>query len=312
VCEATENSNFCKDCQQVGPVCGDGVCDAGEGSWNCPADCPSFCGDGVCRPDEVDTCQGDCPPSVTCGDGQCSAFENNQNCPGDCQNVTPTHPPTATIPPAAATATPGVTASPTDAPTPTAEPTEEEEEETAEPDTAPADEPAASPPAPEAEEVTACEIVPGADLSTDVVDDTLASLSGGASNRQGGPVLWVACAEGAGEVCLPPEAIALSSAGSQPVLLDCDGRNECRSYPLREQADGLWCASAGADEDPISCEAGCAVVDQTMLRRGVPLQTAALVGIPLAVLVGGGLAAFVILSRRSREEPAGEGEDDTG
>lgn len=310
MCEATENSNFCKDCQQVGPVCGDGVCDPGEGSWNCPADCPSFCGDGVCRPDEVDTCQNDCPPSVTCGDGVCSAFENSQNCPGDCQNVTPTQPPTATIPPAAttATATPGVTASPTDAPTPTAEPTEEEE--TAEPDTAPADEPTDSPPAPDVAAEADCEIVPGVELSEAVVSDTLDSLSG-ASNRQGGPVLWVTCEEGTREVCLPPEAIALSSAAGQPVLLDCDGQSECRSFLLREEADGLWCAFTGVEQDPITCAAGCAVVDQTMLRRGVPLRTVALVGIPLALLVGGGLAGFVLLSRRKREEPAGEGEDET-
>ncbi|MBI4896367.1 MAG: PGF-pre-PGF domain-containing protein, partial [Candidatus Aenigmarchaeota archaeon] len=44
-------------------VCGNGVCEAGESSDSCAADCskPSVCGDGVCGVDEdYATCAGDC------------------------------------------------------------------------------------------------------------------------------------------------------------------------------------------------------------------------------------------------------------
>ncbi|MBN2560471.1 MAG: hypothetical protein JXQ75_06035, partial [Phycisphaerae bacterium] len=40
VCDAGEDSTNCpQDCEAGGPVCGDGVCDAGEDSTNCPEDC---------------------------------------------------------------------------------------------------------------------------------------------------------------------------------------------------------------------------------------------------------------------------------
>ncbi|MBN2561706.1 MAG: hypothetical protein JXQ75_12330, partial [Phycisphaerae bacterium] len=40
VCEVGEDSTNCpQDCETGGPVCGDGVCDAGEDSTNCPQDC---------------------------------------------------------------------------------------------------------------------------------------------------------------------------------------------------------------------------------------------------------------------------------
>jgi hypothetical protein len=51
---------------QNADACGDGVCEAGESSDTCPADCgeptpTSFCGDGVCDPGEDSvSCSGDC------------------------------------------------------------------------------------------------------------------------------------------------------------------------------------------------------------------------------------------------------------
>lgn len=47
-------------------LCGNGICDAGENSVNCPGDCPS---DG----------------GVVCGNGVCETGENSVNCAGDCQ-----------------------------------------------------------------------------------------------------------------------------------------------------------------------------------------------------------------------------------
>lgn len=52
-----------------GPVCGDGTCDPGESSCNCPADCGSApstetaCGDGV---------DNDCDGATDCGDADCA------------------------------------------------------------------------------------------------------------------------------------------------------------------------------------------------------------------------------------------------
>ncbi len=53
----------CGEANDTGAVCGNGVCEAGEDSANCP---------------------GDCPPAAVCGNGICEAGENNANCPGDC------------------------------------------------------------------------------------------------------------------------------------------------------------------------------------------------------------------------------------
>lgn len=47
-------------------LCGNGACDTGENSVNCPADCPPT------------------PPPANCGNGTCDAGEDSINCPADC------------------------------------------------------------------------------------------------------------------------------------------------------------------------------------------------------------------------------------
>jgi hypothetical protein len=61
-------------------VCGDGVCDAGEGCEGCPADCgtcPEPCGDGVC--DSEETCSG-CPGDCGACPGSCCAAHEGTGC----------------------------------------------------------------------------------------------------------------------------------------------------------------------------------------------------------------------------------------
>ncbi|NMC51370.1 glycoside hydrolase family 5 protein [Candidatus Kuenenbacteria bacterium] len=48
-----------------GLLCGNGTCDTGENSINCPADCPPT-------------------PQINCGNGICEGGETNANCPADC------------------------------------------------------------------------------------------------------------------------------------------------------------------------------------------------------------------------------------
>jgi len=92
------------------PVCGNGVCEAGEDVYNCPSDCPPVCGNMICEPSEdinncPQDCQGfcsdgvcniyyesvyDCPQDCAgaCGDSICNPyFENIYNCPRDCRGV---------------------------------------------------------------------------------------------------------------------------------------------------------------------------------------------------------------------------------
>jgi tetratricopeptide (TPR) repeat protein len=59
---------FKNPCEVQPPNCGNGVCEAGEDSINCPADCPPI------------------PPN--CGNGICESGENSSNCPVDCKNIT--------------------------------------------------------------------------------------------------------------------------------------------------------------------------------------------------------------------------------
>ena len=103
---------------QVGPTCGDGSCDAGEGCDDCPSDCgvcdpgdcctpratpgcgapgietcvceaDPFCcetaWDSLCVLGAKDTCGAPCAtPNPTCGDGVCDASEGCAACPADC------------------------------------------------------------------------------------------------------------------------------------------------------------------------------------------------------------------------------------
>ncbi|MEY3013822.1 MAG: hypothetical protein RIT45_2557, partial [Pseudomonadota bacterium] len=79
-------------------ICGNGVCEVGEGPVACPVDCgggsvapAAKCGDAVCNGSE--TCAncvidcGSCP--ATCGDGSCGSNENCSNCEADCGKCAP-------------------------------------------------------------------------------------------------------------------------------------------------------------------------------------------------------------------------------
>lgn len=77
-----------------GPVCGNGICQPGEGPQNCPADCQTTggggsgtwsCGDAKCDIGEEFYCQQDCL-GPGCGDGVCKWPETNQACPADCKS----------------------------------------------------------------------------------------------------------------------------------------------------------------------------------------------------------------------------------
>lgn len=70
-----------------GPVCGNGRCETGETSSNCPVDCPTGCGNGVCDANETPTtCPQDCQQNK-CGNGTCDPGETSTSCPQDCQQT---------------------------------------------------------------------------------------------------------------------------------------------------------------------------------------------------------------------------------
>ena len=89
-CESGETTANCpQDCPGPAPVCGDGVCNSGETTANCSQDCPApgpVCGNGVCDTGETTaSCLQDCPaPAPVCGDGVCNSGETTANCPQDC------------------------------------------------------------------------------------------------------------------------------------------------------------------------------------------------------------------------------------
>jgi hypothetical protein len=77
-----------KTCATDCAVCGDLVCDAGEGVEICPADCCGACGDGLCKGGQCGedplTCPEDCGIGA-CGDGTCDPGEDPVDCVSDCE-----------------------------------------------------------------------------------------------------------------------------------------------------------------------------------------------------------------------------------
>ena len=70
------------------PVCGNSICETGESTSSCPADCKTTgsCGNGKCDSGETpSSCPSDCKTTGTgvCGDGKCGSGES---CPMDCNS----------------------------------------------------------------------------------------------------------------------------------------------------------------------------------------------------------------------------------
>lgn len=83
VCEGGEGLTVCLvDCGG----CGDHFCGSGEVAGSpspCPGDCPASCGNAICEVGEsANSCEFDCKP--TCGDLKCEMAEAASTCPKDC------------------------------------------------------------------------------------------------------------------------------------------------------------------------------------------------------------------------------------
>lgn len=88
VCEMGENTDSCPADCAPDPVCGNGVCEIGEDGTTCAVDCvPTgpYCGDGTCNgTEDNDSCAADCPLAPWCGDGICNGTEDTSTCSVDC------------------------------------------------------------------------------------------------------------------------------------------------------------------------------------------------------------------------------------
>ena len=70
------------------PVCGNGACEVGENTANCPNDCgggnTAVCGNGICEQGETaNTCPADCGGAAGCGDKECGQDAQGNSC-GTC------------------------------------------------------------------------------------------------------------------------------------------------------------------------------------------------------------------------------------
>lgn len=85
VCDPGEATANCyADCGCQGSYCGDGFCGCGEFPQACNVDCNS-CGDGFCGWGEhCSNCVADCGTCPYCGDGACNNGETCATCSGDC------------------------------------------------------------------------------------------------------------------------------------------------------------------------------------------------------------------------------------
>ena len=79
-------------------VCGNSICESGEGYEICPGDCPridAICGNNVCEGGEsyAVNCQADCVYADRIGarnnDGACEPGEDIGRNPGDCTDIRP-------------------------------------------------------------------------------------------------------------------------------------------------------------------------------------------------------------------------------
>lgn len=90
VCELGENTDSCAADCAPDPVCGNGVCEDGENGTTCAVDCiptTSYCGDGTCDiGEDSDSCAADCgtPTGPICGNGTCDIGEDSTSCSIDC------------------------------------------------------------------------------------------------------------------------------------------------------------------------------------------------------------------------------------
>ena len=92
ICGMCGGGKACTDegtCVALGPVCGNGMCEAGETAENCGQDCKTtgpVCGNGFCEVGETtESCSKDCKPTTpVCGNGMCEAGETTANCLKDC------------------------------------------------------------------------------------------------------------------------------------------------------------------------------------------------------------------------------------